>query len=79
MANDTAQTDVERVEPRFPNVSVKLTGNDGNVFLIIGRVQRALLTGGATREQAAEFVNEMTDSDSYDAALACVMRWVSVS
>lgn len=75
MANDTA----EAATPRFPDVHVQLTGNDGNVFLIIGRVQRALLTGGATREQATEFVNEVTDADSYDAALATVMRWVSVS
>lgn len=79
MANDTAAADAERVEPRFPNVSVKLTGNDGNVFLIIGRVQRALLSGGATREQASEFVNEVTNADSYDAALQVVMRWVEVS
>ncbi|AYB70629.1 hypothetical protein SEA_SERENDIPITOUS_88 [Mycobacterium phage Serendipitous] len=79
MANDTAPAETETTGPRFPDVHVQLTGNDGNVFLIIGRVQRALLTGGATREQAAEFVNEMTDSDSYDAALATVMRWVSVS
>ncbi|AER49001.1 hypothetical protein SEA_DONNY_88 [Mycobacterium phage Donny] len=75
MANDTAPA----TEPRFPNVTVQLTGNDGNVFLIIGRVQRALLSGGATREQATEFVNEVTDADSYDAALAVVMRWVEVS
>ncbi|AGT12823.1 hypothetical protein REPROBATE_87 [Mycobacterium phage Reprobate] len=78
MANDT--TEAETAErPKFPDVHVQLTGNDGNVFLIIGRVQRALLSGGASREQAAEFVNEITSADSYDAALAVVMQWVSVS
>ncbi|APQ42344.1 hypothetical protein PBI_RICH_85 [Mycobacterium phage Rich] len=80
MANDTAPaTEPETTGPKFPDVHVKLTGDDGNVFLIIGRVQRALLFGGATRDQAREFVNEITDADSYDAALRVVMRWVEVS
>jgi hypothetical protein len=65
--------------PRFSNVHVKLSGHDGNVFLIIGRVRRALLKAGATQEQLNCFTKEVTSAGSYDEALAVVMRWVDVS
>ena len=65
--------------PRFPNVHVQLSGEDGNVFAIIGRVRRALSKAGATREQLDCFTNEVTSAGSYYEALAVVMRWVDVS
>jgi hypothetical protein len=65
-------------EPKFPDVSVQLTGQDGNVFFIIGKVSKALREAGHV-DQVTEFVNEVTDTDSYEAALAVVMQWVEVS
>ncbi len=65
--------------PHFPNVHVQLTGKDGNVFAIIGRVSRALRNGGATHEQVEDFLKEVTSAGSYDEALVTVMRWVNVS
>jgi hypothetical protein len=64
---------------RFPNVHVQLSGEDGNVFGIIGRVRRALLKAGATQEQLDSFTKEVTSAGSYEKALAVVMRWVDVS
>ncbi|ABD58207.1 hypothetical protein PBI_COOPER_90 [Mycobacterium phage Cooper] len=64
--------------PRFPDVHVQLTGQDGNVFFIIGKVSKALRAAGHVAE-VTEFVNAVTDTDSYDAALAVVMQWVEVS
>lgn len=65
-------------EPKFPEVTVQMTGEDGNVFSIIGRVSEALRQAGHS-DQVSAFVNEVTDADSYDAALAVVMQWVEVS
>ncbi|AER49400.1 hypothetical protein STINGER_86 [Mycobacterium phage Stinger] len=64
--------------PKFPDVHVQLTGQDGNVFFIIGKVSKALRAAGHVAE-VTQFVNEVTDADSYDAALQVVMQWVEVS
>lgn len=65
--------------PHFPHVHVQLTGKDGNVFAIIGRVREALRKGGASEEQIGNFTKEVTNARSYDDALVTVMRWVNVS
>lgn len=65
--------------PQFPNVHVQLSGQDGNVFAIIGRVRRALMKAGANQEQLDRFWEEVSNAGSYDQALAVVMRWVHVS
>lgn len=62
-------------EPRFPKAKVKLIGEDGNAFLIIGRTIRALRAAGATEADIQEFTTEATSGD-YDNVLATVIRWV---
>ena len=62
---------------KFPDVEVKLVGEDGNAFAILGRVQKALKRGGASQEEVAEFMREATSGD-YDNLLQVVMRWVEV-
>jgi hypothetical protein len=71
MANST--------RPKFPNVHVRLSGKDGNVFLIMGRVRRALAQAGATDEDVKSFMNEIMNAGSYGEAVQTVMRWVEVS
>lgn len=71
MANSTT--------PKFPNVRVRLSGKDGNVFLIMGRVRRALAQAGAADQDVKSFMNEIMNAGSYDEALQTVMRWVDVS
>jgi hypothetical protein len=58
-------------------VVVQLTGEDGNAFAILGRVQRALVKAGADREDIKAFQSEATSGD-YDDLLATVQRWVEV-
>jgi len=65
--------------PKFPDVHVKLTGEDGNVFSIIGRVQRALRDGGASKEDVDAFWKDVSNARSYDEALLTIGRWVDVS
>lgn len=61
------------------DVEVQLTGLDGNIFFIMGRVQRELRRAGATQEEISQFQSEVTDTDSYHAALGVVMQWVEVA
>jgi len=69
----------ESSTPKFPHVHVQLTGQDGNVFSIIGRVQRALREGGASNEDVDAFWEQVSNAHSYDEALLTIMRWVDVS
>lgn len=62
---------------KFPSVQVRLVGEDGNAFAILGRVQKALKRGGASSEECSEFVKEATSGD-YDNLLQVVMKWVEV-
>ena len=62
---------------RFPEVSVQLTGEDGNAFAILGKVQKALRRGGASSEVVDEFMAEAKSGD-YDHLLQTAMRWVAV-
>jgi len=59
------------------DVTVKLTGNDGNAFSIMGQVTRALRKAGASREEEQAFVTEATAGD-YDHLLQTAMKWVEV-
>lgn len=64
-------------EVTHPEVTVKLTGEDGNAFAIIGRVAREISsTYGAPVGKA--FAHAAMDCGSYDELLAFVQRTVHV-
>ena len=55
----------------------QLTGEDGNVFSIIGRVSKALKRAGQ-EDKAEEFRKKAMQSESYDAVLRLCMDYVEV-
>ena len=61
--------------PRYPDVRVRLVGEDGNAFAILGRTKRALQQAGADADEVAAFLREATAGGS-DPLLATVLRWV---
>lgn len=63
---------------KFPRVKVKLSGKDGNVFSIIGRMSGALKKAGH-KEAADEFCNKAISAGSYDEVLQMCMGYVDVS
>lgn len=63
--------------PKYPNIEVQLTGEDGNAMYIIGKVRRALFKGGVPSEESTKFVEEAMSGD-YTNVLATAMRWVTV-
>jgi len=65
-------------EIRYPEVEVPLVGQDGNAFMIIGSVTRALRKAGVSQEEITEFTDEAMSGD-YDNVLQTVTRWVAVS
>lgn len=65
-------------EVKYPNITVKLVGTDGNAFAILGAVTKALRRSGVPRDQIQAFTGEATRSD-YNQLLATCMRWVNVT
>lgn len=58
------------------NIKVKLIGEDGNAFAILGRVKEALLRGGRA-DLIESFIAEATSGD-YNHLLCTVMEYVEV-
>lgn len=65
-------------EPKYPDVHVPLTGEDGNAFFIIGRVRSYMRKAGISSEECTAFSNEAMSGD-YDNVLRTAMKWVAVS
>jgi hypothetical protein len=53
----------------------KLTGEDGNIFFILGRVRQTLKDHGKN-DQAQEVSERVMASGSYDEALKIIMEYV---
>lgn len=65
-------------DPKYSNIEVQLSGDDGNAYVIIGRVRAALRRAGVSAEEVEKFTSEAQAGD-YDNVLQTCMRWVSVS
>ena len=57
--------------------TVKLSGQDGNAFSIMGRVSEALRKNGADVEYIKTYFDESTSGD-YDNLLRVAMKFVNV-
>ena len=62
--------------PKYPNVKVKLTGEDGNAFFIIGRTIAAMRKAKISEENITTFRVEAMSGD-YNHLLQTVMTTVS--
>lgn len=65
------------MEPKYPQIEVQLSDEDGNVFSIIGRVVKAMRRGGVPAEEISAYQREVMASESYDKALQSTMSWVA--
>ncbi len=57
--------------------TVKLIGEDGNAFSIMGRVKKALMRAGADKEYIDRYLSEATSGD-YDHLLMVSMEYADV-
>jgi hypothetical protein len=62
------------MEPKHPNITVQLTGRDGNAFMILGLCQREARRAGLSTEEINAFHEEATSGD-YSHLLATCERW----
>ena len=63
--------------PKYPDITVRLTGEDGNAFNILGICLRAMRRAGLSQEERDAFRAEAT-SGNYDLLLATCMEWFEV-
>ena len=57
--------------------TVKLVGQDGNAFAIMGRIKQALKSAGADKEYIDQYITKATSGD-YNHLLAVNMEYVNV-
>jgi hypothetical protein len=60
---------------RIEGATMRLVGEDGNAFSILGRAVAALRRAGATKEQTDQYHAEATSGD-YNNLLRVTMEWV---
>lgn len=63
--------------PKYPNIKVKLLGEDGNAFFILGRCLQAMRKAKTSAKERDEFRKEAT-SGNYDHLLATCFKWFDV-
>ena len=63
---------------KYPDVTVPLTGEDGNIFFIIGRARKIARRAGAPADEIDQFSNEVGAAQSYEDALGVVEDWFEV-
>jgi len=63
--------------PKHPNITVTLTGRDGNAFAILGHCRVAARDAGLSDDEIAAFMDEAMAGD-YDHLLQTAMRWFEI-
>jgi len=64
--------------PKYPDISVELTGQDGNAFAVLGAVKKAMRRADVPHDEIQEFLDEAVSGD-YDHLLQTVMATVEVN
>lgn len=63
--------------PKYPDIIVTLTGQDGNAFAILGRCRAAARDAGLSDDEIVAFMDEAMAGD-YDHLLQTAMRWFEI-
>ena len=63
--------------PRYPHITVMLSGQDGNAFAVLGHCREAARDAGLADEEIAAFMDEAMTGD-YDHLLQTTMRWFGI-
>ncbi len=63
--------------PKYPEITVKLTSENGNAFNILGICLRAMRRAGLNQKERDAFQAEAISSN-YDHLLATCMEWFEV-
>jgi hypothetical protein len=64
-------------QPKYPDIEVQLSGEDGNAFAVIGAVTKALRRAGVDEAERQAFTKEAMSGD-YNNVIQTAMKWVEV-
>ena len=64
------------MKPKYPDIEVKLVGENGNAFVIMGKVAAEMRQAGVPEEEIETFTKEATSGD-YDNLLQTCLWWVT--
>ncbi|AWV23373.1 hypothetical protein RADP37_05332 [Roseomonas mucosa] len=64
------------MSPKYPNITVQLTGRDSNAFMILASCRRAAKEAGLSQQEIDAFYQEATSGD-HDHLIQTAMRWFS--
>jgi len=62
---------------KYPEVVVKLSGNDGNAHMILGLTRDALKKAGVPQTEINAYMS-VAKSGDYENLIETTMRWVTV-
>lgn len=65
------------MDVKYPEITVQLSGRDGNAWQMVGRTRNALRQGKVPHDEIEEFATEALSGD-YDHVLQTIMAWVDV-
>lgn len=63
---------------KYPNITVKLVGGDGNAYAILGKVRAAMRKAGVPADEIKVYLDEAMGGD-YNNLLATTMKYVEVA
>ncbi|TKW61717.1 MAG: hypothetical protein DI628_03580 [Blastochloris viridis] len=63
--------------PLYPDITLQLSGEDGNALSILGCARRAATEAGLSLEERDKFQQEALSGD-YDHLLQTCMKWFAV-
>ena len=63
--------------PLYPDITLQLSGEDGNALSILGRARRMATEAGLSLEERDKFQQEALSGD-YDHLLQTCMKWFAV-
>ncbi len=66
------------MEIKYPDVTVVLTGTDGNAYAIMGAVKQALQKAGKDHKVIDAWFDDAKSSKNYDEVIQKVFQWVNV-
>ena len=62
---------------KYPHITVKLVGQDGNAFNLLAIMRRELKRNGVSPEEVNQFLEEAMNGN-YDHLLQTCIKWVNV-
>ena len=65
------------MSPKYPHITVELTGHDGNAFAVLGRCRQAALEAELPDDAIANFMAEAMAGD-YNHLLQTAMLWFDI-